>query len=98
MLGPHEGGKQGPGDVLGQGFDGVVQFRPGDDPVDQAHLHGLRRADGLRGVEVLICTLVVHEHPWLDHRLPAREAETLDQRHLEVGVVRGDGDVGTRAQ
>ena len=70
------------------------QLFPRDDPVDQAVRLGLRGCQRARRVEVLGGPLAVHERPGLDHRLPAGEPEPLHQRHLEVGVLGGDGDVG----
>ena len=53
-------------------------------PMSSASVGGER----LRGVEVLVGALPVHEHPRLDHGLAAGEAEALHQRHLEVRVRR----------
>ena len=62
--------------------------------VDEPHLKRLLGCKSLRRVQVLRGTLPVHEYPRLDHRFSSRKAVALKERHLEVGVVGGNRDIG----
>jgi hypothetical protein len=98
VLHRHRRGQRDLPDLAGHLLDGVLELIARHHLVEQSPLQRFLCGKGRRQQEPVHGAMPVHQQPRFDHRVTAGLAEALRERHLEVGILGGDAEIGQEPQ